>query len=261
MDAEVAAALIGAGVGVGTIGGALVGAVVGARIQARGGHDQAAAAREAPAIEAREARAETLRMTRQAAWTRFMAASRQCLSAAEQLYETDDGTAAQKRHEFEDALAEAQLVGPPGMLEKVRAVMDSVGAAYDLSVVKGASRRAWMVLDAAAELEAEQNIPQPGVAHSARVALTMLSTVTRAGQLGTQTDTDYYTRHDAAEQALRLVPALDREQGWALIGDAIDPERDEALDKRRRAVHEYEEARRAFIEKAQIYLGTEAEPL
>lgn len=260
MDAEVTAALIGAGVGVGTLGGTLAGAILGARIQARGGHDQAAAARDAPTIQAREARAEALRATRQATWTRFLSTSRECLAAAEALYEADDGTAVQKRHQLEDALSETELVGPPSMGDRAQEVMAPVRAAYDLAVTKGMVSRAQMALDAAAELEIAQS-GQTGPAHQARVGLTTLTMVVRARQHGTQTDTDYYAHWDAAQEALRSVPVLDRQQAWALIGDATDLERDETADRRQRAISEYQAARRGFLTAARTYLGTEAEPL
>ncbi|MFD8848979.1 hypothetical protein [Streptomyces sp. NPDC059604] len=151
MDNDMAIALIGAiGVG-GTIVGTFAGTVLGARIQARGGHDQAQAARDAATTTATATARQAMIERRWATLAEYLRAAAALHESANRLYAssadlrvagsliTVDGPALEaeveeRRHALLHAYAEAELGAPAEMRPLVSDLKDRTFSHVEQSI-------------------------------------------------------------------------------------------------------------------------------
>ncbi|EPH46633.1 hypothetical protein ABT390_38640 [Streptomyces aurantiacus] len=151
MDSDIAVALIGAiGVG-GTIVGTFAGMVLGARIQARGGHDQAQAARDAATTTATATARQAMAERRWAILAEYLRSAAALHESANRLYAlsadvriagsliTVDGPALEadveeRRHALLYAYAEAELGAPAEMRSLVSDLQDRTFSHVEQSI-------------------------------------------------------------------------------------------------------------------------------
>ncbi|WP_369780696.1 hypothetical protein [Streptomyces sp. R33] len=258
MDTEITVALIG-GAGV---CGTIVGTVVGARIQARGGHAQAQAARDAAATAAQASRRHALHELRWTTLTALLRAASECIEATEHLYTSSQARPDAERevvervyHAFRLAYAEAELAAPHGMESVLTRMNSVVMGAYSSARGRAPTERALRALD---ELSREGD----SAGQQAKEALARLRAA--GAPLWNPRFGDPPPEYAEAIQALNAVPRLDREQVRLLLTNAAVPHEHEpnredlrgAMQERAERRHSYQAARQELIAATRKALGT-----
>jgi hypothetical protein len=252
VKSDIAVALIGAiGVG-GTIVGTFAGTVLGARIQARGGHDQAQAARDAAATAAGAARQQALHERQWAALSTYLGIASACSDLCVDSFVSASDLPPEAELTFRDlhrSHAEAELALPSTMNNLLVSLANAV-----LDMWHAANKRA-LVVRAARVLAAIEPSEHGGPeAERARLALEQLraSDPLDWGPLESATRPRVYAE---AFAALNVVPQLDAEGVSALVTDAADPtDSGEQLYQLRR---NYQQSRQSLIRAARQYWGTD----
>lgn len=253
MRSDIVVALIGAiGVG-GTIVGTFAGTVLGARIQARGGHDQAQAARDAAATAAGAARQQALHERQWSALSTYLGIASACFDLCKDSYVSASEPPPEAELTFRElhrSHAEAELALPSTMHNPLVFLLNAV-----LDMWHAANRQARVVRAARVLAAIDPSDPGRPVAERARLALEQL----RASDLldwGPQESATRPRVYAEAQAALEAVPQLDTEDMWALVSDAADPtDSSERLSQLRQ---NYLRTRQSLTQAARESWGTDA---
>ncbi|MEU3895390.1 hypothetical protein [Streptomyces sp. NPDC045251] len=256
MDREVTVALIGA-VGVaGTVLGTFAGTVLGARIQARGGHAQAQAARDAALTAAEAARRQVLHEREWAALSTFLRAASESFDQSLQTYTSAPSSATEDdrvHSELMHAHAQAELAAPRGLGQLI---VNLFNATVDMHHAARTHTQRYR----GAQILAGIGPSDPGgtEAELARRALAELASArSRASGVtdwDSQEQLDARTAYVEAQRALSAVVQLDPVQYWALLA-APDSAEGPAGRELTRLRQSYFSARTALITAARDALG------
>ncbi|MDX3838962.1 hypothetical protein [Streptomyces europaeiscabiei] len=228
--------------------GGILGNWLSAWWQARGGIEQANAARDAARITAEAERLAALREDRRVEIAAFVRLARETFNATDDVFRRADlDQAVLSAHgQMEQKYAEIELIAPPAIVSHADDVVSAVERAIELATARGAASRAHWALTAVS----------PGSAGylAAHRASTVLEALREAYEAGEENAGEQDAFRSAARSALEDVPGINGDQAEALLLDSMLP----ALEPLRAvAINTYAQALRELIASARSVLGSD----